>query len=326
MIAKGRMTAACLLLAALPHFAHATPPADKVKVGIYISSLHDINMPGDSFNADFWVWTVYDNGQLAPLQTLHLENAKSVVKHEIFGGKRKNGSRLWSERFFQAVLRHDWNIRSFPFDRHVVQIILEEGHNDKRDLAYEVDTENSSINPDIRIRGWKITGFRVIQAERQYPTNFGNPAHNDKNAHYDAVIAEITLEREGLMVFVFLVMGAYAASCIGLLSFFMKPDQPTVFSGRMGVLAGSLLATVINLRIVENFLGHRELHTLVDKIHFVTIVFILIAAICAIFSYRFQRRGRPESSSRLDHRGFAICLTFLLMINTLLIAWTAKGN
>ena len=75
-------------------------------VGIFITSLHDLDLIGGSFGVDYWVWSVHPS-ELDPLENLELYNAKEADAN--LDLKEERGDQEWSQRKISAVVRHDWD-------------------------------------------------------------------------------------------------------------------------------------------------------------------------------------------------------------------------
>ncbi len=120
-----------------------------------------------------------------------------------------------------------------------------------------------------------------------------------------------------------MIAGVYAAIAIGCLSFLMIPDMPTVFSGRITLLAAALFAIVVNLQVSDAVLGSLEEVALVHKIHILAMAYIFVAALLAIVSRRGYESGRNKLARRRDLVGlFAFGLSFVAF-NVALIAAAA---
>src|SRR5215210_4025372 len=212
-------------------------------IGIFITSLHDLDVAGGSFGVDYWVWSIHPP-ELNPLETLEFYNAKEA--HADLDQTAERGDQEWSQRKISAVGRHDWDLSNFPFDRQVLDIVLEEGTADTTALMYSADTANSGYNEDIHLEGWHITDFALEERTVDYATTFGDPDIFDGSS-YARLVASVQLERESMTGFFKLVTGVYVASAIVLLSFLMNPHHANIFGARMGVLVGALFATVLIL-------------------------------------------------------------------------------
>lgn len=148
-----------LLLFITPSIANSTTQSltntvkpNQVKLGVYILSIHDINFAANTFAADFWIWANYENSALKPIETMELINAKSHT--EMLTLTQNTGTTIWSQKKVQGIFRYHWNMTNFPFDRHKIQIIIEDSLSDTNQLKYVVDTENSKYDKEISIPGF----------------------------------------------------------------------------------------------------------------------------------------------------------------------------
>lgn len=285
-------------------------------VGIYITSLHDLDPIDGSFGADYWVWSVHPSGA-NPLENLELYNAKEADAD--LDLKEERGDREWSQRKISAVVHHDWDLSNFPFDRQVLNIVLEEGAADTTTLMYSADTTNSGYNEDIRLEGWRITDFALEERAVDYATTFGDPDISSGSS-YARLVASVEIERESATGFFKLVAGVYAASAIGLLSFLMVPDIAPIFGARMVVLVGSLFASVISLRASEAVLGNTESLSLLDKIHIIAMVYIFIAALITVLARKTCESGKEDLAKRRDRVWLRVLGVSFVLINALLIS------
>ncbi len=57
------------------------PPSQKdtCKVGVYITSLYDLNFSDNSFSTVYWLWFTYTNDGLDPLKSFEVLNTKQVA-------------------------------------------------------------------------------------------------------------------------------------------------------------------------------------------------------------------------------------------------------
>jgi len=288
-------------------------------IGIFITSLHDLDVAGGSFGVDYWVWSVHPP-ELNPLETLEFYNAKEA--HADLDQTAERGDRSWSQRKVNEVVRHDWDVSNFPFDRQVLDIVLEEGVADTTTLVYSADTTNSGYNEDIHLEGWHITDFALEERTVDYATTFGDPDIFDGSS-YAHLVASVQLERENMTGFFKLVTGVYVASAIVVLSLLMNPEHAPIFGARMGVLVGALFATVLSLRASEEVLGTTESVSLVDKIHIIAMVYIFIAALITVLVRKAYESGQEELAKRRNRVGLrALGISFVL-INGLLIILAA---
>src|SRR5215211_4048219 len=286
-------------------------------IGVYITSLRDLDPVGDSFGIDFWVWSVHPPGD-NPLDSLEFVNAKQIETR--LDRTTERGDREWSRLKARATVLHNWDLTDFPFDRQILTLDL--GIAGPEAEACGVDRAGSGYHKGISPEGWRIAAFDVERHTRENATDFGDPARSGRNAQ-EHVLVSVELQRESVVGFVKLVAGVYAAIAIALLSFLMAPDQAPVFSGRMTVLVGALFATIVNMQVGNSVLSSPEAVSLVDEIHIIALVYVFIAAIMAVVSRRDYVSGREGRARRRDMVSLGVFGVSFLVINAILIALAA---
>jgi hypothetical protein len=307
-----------------PH-AHATPSAngtvERCKLGVFLVDLNDLNVQKKSFDASFWLWTLCANGERHPLKTLEFVN-----------GMRPNGSLdqssvrngvTWSSRKIEGSFRQDWDLRDFPFDRHVLRLTLEEGVDDSSAFQYEPDPA-SGYDKHVHLSGWRVTGFRIVPTERRYETTFGDPLlPQDASAGYSGVQAEISVTRASYTSFFKMASVVYVAATLALLSFLFHLDSPSSFGSRISFLAGSLFATVVNMRVASAELGTSDGLSMIDLIHITALLLVITATILTIAADRRLEKGKKETVRHFDLRNMIVCAVTFVVANIGLITFAA---
>lgn len=292
------------LLAAIPAAAWAQDQANDAQtadtgggealMGVYISALRDFDTVDDSFGADFWLWSVHPQGD-NPLDSTEFVNAEQLETR--LGETTRRGDQEWSRLKARATVLHDWDVSNFPFDRQTLTIDLGIVGSDAR--TYGVDRAGSGYGSRAAPNGWRVTGFDVERRTVASATDFGDPASSG-NSTQEHLFVSVALERDSVVGFFKLVAGVYAAIAIALLSFFMTPDQPPIFAGRMTVLVGALFATVVNLQVGDNVLGSLEAVSLVAKIHIIALAYVFAATLMTLISRKTCEAGEKNRARRRD--------------------------
>jgi hypothetical protein len=289
-------------------------------MGIYITSLRDFDVSDDSFGVDYWLWGVHPP-ETDPLGHVEFVNAKQVDIRLDRVAERGEGS--WSRQKVRATVLHDWDLSNFPFDRQALQIDLRLADSDT--LAYRPDEAESGYSDDIAPDGWRVTDFEIEERAVEYATTFGDPDASGGSSQ-DHVLVTLQFERENATGFFKMIAGVYAAIGIGCLSFLMVPNQPTIFSGRITLLAASLFAIVVNLQVSDAVLGSLEEVALVHKIHILAMAYVFVAALLAIVSRSGYESGQKELAKRRDLIGlFVFGVSFVVFNITLIVAAAVAG-
>ena len=306
-------------------FAAAAVPLraapERVLIGAYVTDLYDFNPGANCYTVSFWIWTRHVSPRLHPLDTLVIRNAKSVTMGKVSEVPR-NGE-IWSERFVTAVVRYDWDLRHYPFDRHVLPLTIEEGVWDTSALVYAGDAAHTKIEPASTEDDWVVNDFRIAVVPVQYPTTFGDPALTNGSSVFSRAAMTIGVERTQIGIFLKLLLGAYVAFLLGMMT--LRMEQPSLFSTRMSVLVGSLFAVLVNMRATEGVLGRSADFTLVDRIHLVIAFYILVVALVAFVSRRLAEQDRKAAALRLDNVALVAGIASFAVINAVLITAAVRS-
>ncbi|MBV8546791.1 MAG: hypothetical protein JO093_06460 [Acidobacteria bacterium] len=296
----------------------AAPGPERVVIGVYVTQIYDLDPTGASFTASFWLWARHRGGNIRPLDTIHIVGAKKVESEPTLTIVK--AGQVWDEKFFRATMRYAWELREYPFDEHNLVIRFEDGLYDSETLIYIPDRAQSGIDPAAMGSRWNIGSFRFDAELRKSPTTYGDPTLTKPQSVSAQGVVTVYAERRQTIIFVKLLIGAYVALLLALLSYRIKTDQPTLFSARIGLLVGSLFATVVNLRSTEAVLGRTDDFTLVDKIHISISIYILVAAISALISRHLCEQDRAALSRTIDKYSLLVTAALFLVINVLMIS------
>lgn len=301
------------------------PPA-KVRIGVFVNDIYDINLSENSFATQFWVWLNYDSTALqgdtafSPLNTLEITNAKSVESDDKLNFTEASGAKedsVWAGKKIQATMKKEWDIRTFPFDKQTMTIDLEDSESDSKRLEYVADFANTKLDERVRITNWIIQGSRFTTDNKAYNTTYGDPALEGRSSAYPHAQLDIFIRRDNSwMLFWSLFTGLYVAFFISALVFWIDADQ---VDPRFGLSVGGLFAAVGNKYIVDSILPQSTTFTLVDKLHVITYFFLLLCILLSVISLRVWKSKSPMHSRQYDRRVFWIVVPAYMAINIALV-------
>ena len=294
---------------------------ERVLIGAYITDLYDFNPGANCYTVSFWLWSRHVSPQLHPLDTLVVRNAKSVTMGKLSEVPR-NGE-IWSERFVTAVVRYDWDLRHYPFDRHILPLTVEEGVWDTSTLVYAGDAAHTKIDPASAEDDWEVNAFRLNVVPVQYPTTFGDPALTNGSSLFSRAAMTIEVERTQIGIFLKLLLGAYVAFLLGMST--LRMDQTSHFNTRMSVLVGSLFAVLVNMRASEAVLGRSSDFTLVDRIHLTIAFYILLVAFVSFVARRLAERNRKPAAQHIDNVALVAGIVSFIVINAVMIVTAVRS-
>lgn len=247
------------------------------ELGIYLASLYDLDFVENSFTTDFWVWGRYPLEEIDWTDRLDIVNAKTVISSLLACDER--GDRMWMQRKLHGVVRHEWDMRYFPFNHEVLNIAIEDNF-DISEILFTPDTLNScTVMFDDELE-WRIEDFRLDVSEHVYPMNYGDPYLDGQESIFSRITVYITIVRKNPWVaFTKYVGCVYISFLLSLLAFWMKPNTDS----RLAMPSASVFAIVSNKYIVDSSIPSSESLTLMDQIHITTL--LAVFCICAVVIY-----------------------------------------
>lgn len=200
-----------LLLSAfvVPLLTVAQP--DTVRVGAYVMSVHNINFHEKEYTARFWLWFVFKNPAFDFVKQLDIPNAKTIDPPELLEDSLEG--KKWSMMKMKSMMKENWNVQNFPFDKQHLQIQIENSLFDKKNLIFKPDLKGSKFDSDETLAGWSIRNFKVDTTSNFYETGFGDNRPGKDNQTFSAFMISMDIERNALGLFM-----KFSSACIFLFS------------------------------------------------------------------------------------------------------------
>lgn len=302
-----------------PAAAQETITDDKsFEVGIWVQDLYDLSVADGSFSADIWLWSRGIHPTREPLKTMQFVNLTSARENGLYQ-QQKKGNIYWAQRLVQGKFRYGWDVSNYPFDRHSLKIVIDEGLDDTTAFKYIVDSRGSDYYNKINLGGWRITGFKVEGRPAQYNTTFGNPAlAYDNRSLYPEIIVTLDIERDELMSFLKMLSILLIAFGLSLLTYLLPGDA---MDARLGLVVGAIFAGAFNMREASAVLGADQGLTLVDQIHVAALLIVLGATVAAVKSRRMIHAGRTENEvKRFNYYCLSAAVVAFAVAGSVLIA------
>ena len=293
--------------------AHAQP--DSVKVGAYVISVHDINFHDKEYTCRFWLWFLYRNANFDFSNQLDIPNAKAIDPPQVISDSLEG--KAWVMMKMKAVMKENWNVQDFPFDRQHLKIQIENTVFDNSAMIFVPDRRGSHFDKDEAIDGWTIRDFKVSVTTNDYETGFGDSRPGKNLQNFSAFLIEMDIDRNALGLFMKIFIGMYIAFFIALISF---APQPTELEPRFGLPVGGLFAAVGNKYIIDSLLPQSSTFTLVDILHTITFLGIFAILVVSAICLRLLDKEKPEASERFNYVGSRVVVGIYFAANILFIS------
>jgi len=260
---------------------------DTVKVGIYITSIHDIDFKQKEYALNLWLWLKYKNRDFDFLQNLEVPMAKEVSRS--FATVDSSGEEMYVLMKLQCVMKDAWRISNFPFDRQSLRFSIENSQYDSRSLLFVADTLGKHYDPRFTLSGWRIDSCVLVTGTKIYETGFGDEQLSKPRTEYSNFRVRLVIRRDASGLFWKMFIGMYIAFLIAYVCFYIHPDG---IDSRFGLSVGSLFAVIGNKYIIDSALPESTSFTLVDTLHGLTLLFIFCVIAATAYSLRMVKKGK----------------------------------
>jgi len=289
---------------------------DTVQVGIYITSIHNIDFIEREYSITFWLWMKYRNKKLNFSKYLEIPNAKTHTCE--FSNVDSSKDQVSMLMKIQCVMKDSWKIECFPFDKQTLWLTIESSQFDKDSLIFVQDSLGGHIGNRVKysLAGWNIDTLNILTGNSVYNTNFGDTPFRP-SVTYSAYKVRVGIVRKSPgRLFWKMFLGMYVAFLISYVCFYIQPEN---FDSRFQLSVGALFAAIGNKYIVESSLPDSTTFTLVDALHALTLLFILCTIGATIVSLRIGKRYKTFSSRKWDMIVAQVILLLYLIGNAYFI-------
>jgi len=291
---------------------------DTVKVGIYITSIHDIDFKQKEYAVNLWLWLKYKNRNFDFLQNLEVPMAKEVSRS--FATVDSSGEQMYVLMKLQCVMKDAWRISNFPFDRQNLRFSIENSQYDSRSLLFVADTLGRHYDPRFTLSGWRIDSCVLMTGTKIYETGFGDEELAKPHTEYSNFRVRLVIRRDASGLFWKMFIGMYIAFLIAYVCFYIHPDG---IDSRFGLSVGSLFAVIGNKYIIDSALPESTSFTLVDTLHGLTLLFIFCVIAATAYSLRMVKNGKQVQ--RFDMIIAQVLLLAYVIANIFFIAKASGG-
>jgi hypothetical protein len=295
--------------------APSAAPVGPVKIGVFLYSVQELDFTKHTFHPSFEVWFRWRGDAFDPLANLHVVGARSMTV-TLEDRRRLATGENYAVARVDAVINEAFDAGAFPFDRHRLQIAIESPFEDDY-LVYEIDRDASMLDPDVFSPVWRLSGFRMREFRKSYPTSFGLAERTQER--YSTVVAEVVAERATWRVAVDYFIGYTVCVLLCLFGYFVPPGMLQV---RTTLATSATFAAVGNKYVVNSLTEASFTAILVNVALITSFAILLIFMIVSIRCERLIKAGDPERAALLNRTvGIASAVGNALLV--LFFGWRA---
>jgi hypothetical protein len=280
---------------------------EKVEFGIYVEDIYNIDYINSSYDIVFWVWVNAEDEYYNPNEYIDFVRSTDI-KFNYPSQFQLNDGRYHSETKVTARILNQFDATAFPFDIQYINFHFEFFKLTRGESILVFDEKNSRLIPEY-IQKWRILKVDHKILNNRYSTNFG---YHDlgKRIVYQGLNVKIELERNKWSLFIKMFLTLFISFFLASFSLFL-PNK--LSEEKIGLMLASLFASVGNKYITDSSLPVQDTLNLSDKLHVLTIVFVALFAIYAIY----EQRKKIKDNRRLDY--FMFFLSCFLYFGLVLI-------
>lgn len=285
---------------------------DTVNVGIYITSIHNIDFKEKEYTINMWVWLKYKRPEFDFAKNLEVPMAKTFEKSYSTLDTLEDGT-IYMLMKLQCVMKDSWKIKYFPFDQQKLRFTIENSEYDATELVFKEDTAGKHYSK------WTTTAWTMIPDSfiistsiKKYETAFGDPKSVKPASEYGVFRVNMGIERDSWELFLKLFLGMYISFMLSYVCFYIHADN---IDSRFNLSVGALFAVVGNKYIIDSSLPESTSFTLVDSLHGLTLLFVFTVVACSIHSLRLARQDKLKEANRFDFIAAQVLLAIYLAFN-----------
>jgi len=302
--------------------AKSASPPQKIIVGLYLNEILEVHLDQDYFVADFWLWFRWeasDAGNLAAGNYSAFDNLEIIdgqVTDKIgFHREQIGGTFLESARII-AKITHRFNMRSYPFDSHILMIRIEAIDKPKSQLEFVADNSGSGVSPNVELPGWAVKIRPLEIFTHNYQTDFGHIGTGRERSIDFSQFRFSFLLRKPIVLSVFKTLWAtFLATLVALLVLFLKPS-----TRRVGLSIGALFTAVAAKISIASGVQSMAQFGFTDAIQLVSGIIIFLSIAHSIWVCHRIETGKSceEAARRDDLRGAGfLFITYIILVSAL---------
>jgi len=256
---------------------------DTISVGYYIDDIYDINYVKGTYRITLFAWVTSPTVLYNFNEYLDIHHAidKKFDLVLIDSSNIINGRKIyWSEVRLNLEVLQKFDIRKFPFDKQDITLGLEFTYNDPKILKINL-SEKSSITPNTIPNDWKIIYSNITLNPVHYNTNFGD--ESVESFDFNVLNINYSFGRESVTLFIKLFTALFISFLIACTSIFLPNAQK---DSKISMIIGGLFGSITNKYITDSLLPINNSWNLSDKIHILTIFYLLFLSVYSIYEQR----------------------------------------
>ena len=266
-----------------------------VHIGNYVMDLTGYNAEEGLYEANFYV--SFKSDSPVNISDFEMINGHASTIGTLIDTPEKKYYRVF------AQMSLDPDFHRYPFDRHVLQIIVEPKTRTEREIVLVIDEKETGLDPDASLPGWEFSDSRAFTTNHTYP---------GEDIPYSRAVFSISVTRDSFSTFLKFFLPVMLIIIVSLSSLMMR------VTSRLGLNASMFLAAVlIHWRIADAIpsIGYATFLDYFMILTYATLVMVLVSGILAI---RFSELNDGIRVARVNYWSIRIIPVIAISLYVLL--------
>ncbi len=295
--------------------ARGVAPTGPVKVGVYLYSMQELDFSRNTFHPSFEVWFRWRGDSFDPLANLQIVGARAT-NVTIEDRRRLANDENYVVAHVDVIINETFDTGAFPFDRHRLGIEIESPFEDDY-VVFEIDDKASMLDPEVFSPGWRLSGFKLFERRKTYPTSFG--LDERVGDRYSTVVVEVVAERIGWRAAVDYFIGFIVCVLLCLLGYLMPVN---LLAARTTLLTAATIAAVGNKYVVNSLAETSVTARLVNVAVVSAFAMVLIFMLTSVRAERIAEAGDRPRAERLNRNvGIVSAVVYAILMS--FVFWRA---
>ena len=298
---------ACFFLLLSANIVAQESKPDTVSVGVYVTSVHDVDFRQKEYSINLWLWLKYDRPEFDFMKNLEVPMAKKFERSYATLDTLEDGS-VYLFMKLQCLMKGTWKIERYPFDHQQLRFSIENSMFDASELVFVADTLGAHYGKYFLME-WEKDSFVITTDIKKYETGFGDTELTEPYSEYSAYKVVIEVHRQSWELFFKIFLGMYISFLIALVCFYISAERT---ESRLGLSVGALFAVIGNKYVIDSTLPESNSFTLVDSLHGITLFYIFFVIAATVYTMKLLQNGENEKAKN-HNRIIAWTLLFIYL-------------
>lgn len=306
----------------------ADGPLD-VTIGLYVNDIQAVDLRTHSYGMDFYVWFRWSDMDYDPTLSFEFMNTfdpEAHVQTVLFDEPQEqpDGS-LYQIVRHQGLFTTKFPVGKYPFDRQTLMISVEDSEFGAESLQFVPDSLPITLNPEIRLPGFRIAQPELVVRDKPYPTTFGDLSQPDIAAYSRAEFI-IPVSRPAVAGILKTFVPVFLIILCAAFALLLDPEH---VEARIGLAITALLTLVAMQFTMLSGLPEVAYLTLLDQVYLLSYLYILVVIALVVRGTRVDERGAIRGAAGATLRliesgppsailvtgGYVIAILVVLLIN-----------